>query len=180
MVVEADTANPQLDLATIYRRYFLEVARWVRALGAAPTDVEDLTQEVFLVVRRKLGTFHGGSMPAWLYRIASLTVADHRRRAWFRHLFSRRPAVDLDAIPGREGGGPLEAIERKEARQKLHSLLARMSEKRRTAFALFEIEGYSGEEIAELYGVPVATVWTRLFHARREFLGLLALERDEE
>ena len=45
-----------------------------------------------------------------------------------------------------------------------------MSEKRRTALILSEIEGYSGEEIARLQGIPVATVRTRLFHARREFL----------
>jgi RNA polymerase sigma-70 factor (ECF subfamily) len=47
-------------------------------------------------------------------------------------------------------------------------LLARLSEKRRSTFILFEIEGYSGEEIAALENVPVATVWTRLHHARRE------------
>jgi RNA polymerase sigma-70 factor (ECF subfamily) len=48
-----------------------------------------------------------------------------------------------------------------------------MAEKRRTAFVLFEIEGYSGEEIAELFGIPVATVWTRLHHARKDYFRLV-------
>jgi RNA polymerase sigma-70 factor (ECF subfamily) len=44
---------------------------------------------------------------------------------------------------------------------------------------LFEIEGYSGEEIAAFEGVPVNTVWTRLHHARREFATLIAQAREE-
>jgi RNA polymerase sigma-70 factor (ECF subfamily) len=48
-----------------------------------------------------------------------------------------------------------------------------MREKHRTAFVLFEIEGYTGEEIAELQGAPVATIFTRLYHARREFAAIV-------
>jgi DNA-directed RNA polymerase specialized sigma24 family protein len=51
---------------------------------------------------------------------------------------------------------------------------AKMREERRSAFVLFELEGLSGEEIARIQSVPVNTVWTRLFHARREFLVLAA------
>ena len=53
-------------------------------------------------------------------------------------------------------------------------MLGKMSEVRRTTFILFEIEGYSGEEIAEMQGIPLNTVWTRLHHARKEFLRLVA------
>jgi RNA polymerase sigma-70 factor (ECF subfamily) len=48
------------------------------------------------------------------------------------------------------------------------------------AFSLYEIEGYSGEEIAQLLDVPVATVWTRLHHARKEFLARVAELKEEE
>jgi RNA polymerase sigma-70 factor, ECF subfamily len=57
-----------------------------------------------------------------------------------------------------------------------------MSEKRRAAFILFEIEGYSGEEIARIHGIPLKTVWTRLHHARKDFLRIasdLPTEGDE-
>jgi RNA polymerase sigma-70 factor (ECF subfamily) len=49
-----------------------------------------------------------------------------------------------------------------------------MTEKRQTTFVLFEIEGYSGEEIAEIQSLPLDTVWTRLHHARKEFMRLVA------
>jgi RNA polymerase sigma-70 factor (ECF subfamily) len=55
-----------------------------------------------------------------------------------------------------------------------------MSETRRATFMLFEIEGYSGEEIAGMQGIPVATVWTRLHHARKEFFALVEEHRRHE
>jgi RNA polymerase sigma-70 factor (ECF subfamily) len=54
-----------------------------------------------------------------------------------------------------------------------------MSDMQRTAFVLFEIEGYSGEEIAELEQIPVNTVWTRLHHARKRFFELVDQARGE-
>ena len=55
-----------------------------------------------------------------------------------------------------------------------------MSEKLRTAFVLFEIEGYSGEEIARIQDIPLGTVWTRLHLARKEFWKLLTKQREAE
>src|SRR5438874_2014245 len=69
----------------IYERWFDDVVGWLYALGAPMSDTEDLAQEIFLVVRRKLNRFDGGNLAGWLYRISQLTVRDHRRRAWFRH-----------------------------------------------------------------------------------------------
>ena len=63
--------------------------------------------------------------------------------------------------------GPQEVLERKEARRLVYQALDQMSEKQRSAFVLFELEGYSGEEIAQLLQIPVATVWTRPHHGAR-------------
>ena len=163
----------KLDFSRIYEQHFDEVARWAGALGGPAADLDDLAQEVFLVVRRKLHRFDGRNLRAWLYAITARTVSDHRRRAWFRNVLSRRRDIELDSLP-RADESPAELVERAEARRLLYRLLEKMSEKRRTAFVLFEIEGYSGEEIAGLLGVPLATVWTRLHHARREFLARVA------
>ena len=70
--------------------------------------------------------------------------------------------------------GPVEQLERREAQRLLDRVLRTMTDKRRVAFALFEIEGYTGDEIALILDVPVATVWTRLHHARKEFLARVA------
>lgn len=171
-------AQPErsLDFSDIYERHFHEVERWIRALGGPETDLEDLAQEVFLVVRRKLDRFDGRNLRAWLYRISARTVSDHRRRAWFRNLILRQREVDVDALaaPVRS---PAEVLEQKETHRLVYRILGRMSEKRRAAFVLFEIEGLSGHEIAALLEVPVATVWTRLHHARRDFVRAV---RDQE
>ena len=79
----------------IYERWFGDVVPWLYALGVPSSDTEDLAQEIFLVVRRKLNRFDGGNLAGWLYRIAQLTVRDHRRRAWFKNLTVRRRNVDL-------------------------------------------------------------------------------------
>lgn len=168
-----------IDFTRVYSAFFPHVTRWIRALGGPPADVEDIAQDVFLVVRRRLGTFDGDNLVGWLYKITRFTLRDHRRRAWFRHVLARPGDIELDNLPHWQDG-PGTYLERKEAQRVLHELLSRMSDKRRTAFVLFEIEGYSGEEIALMEDIPVSTVWTRLYHARRDFLGLLAKHNARE
>jgi RNA polymerase sigma-70 factor (ECF subfamily) len=162
-----------LDFSTLYGEWFHEVSRWVRALGGLGVDHEDVTQEVFMVVRRKLHQFDGTNVSSWLYRIAVLAVRDHRRRAWFRRVVLRQPE-DGAPEPAAAQDGPAVALERKQERAVLMELLSRMNETRRATFVLFEIEGLTGEEIARVQDVPVATVWTRLHYARKEFLALVA------
>jgi RNA polymerase sigma-70 factor (ECF subfamily) len=168
--VARDERVPQ-TLDAIYRACFVDVARWVRALGANDADVEDLTQEIFIIVRRKLAGFDGVNLAGFLYRIARRTVRDHRRSAWLRYLFGKRGAFSDLVSSGPTG---LHVIHEREQRKVLQSILARMSEKRRTTFVLFEIEGYSGEEIAQIQSLPVKTVWTRLHHARKDFVRMVA------
>jgi len=170
------------DFADVYDEWFDEVSRWLRALGAPPAEHEDLAQEVFLVVQRRLPDFDHQNMAGWLYRIASRQVAAHRRLRWFKSVVARRPDVVLEDLADdrADHADPAVALEHKERRRVLESLLVQMSDKRRATFVLFEIEGYSGDEIARLQGIPVATVWTRLHHARKEFYALVEQRRRRE
>lgn len=168
-----------LDFRSIYDEWFDPVCRWLRALGGPSSDVEDLAQEVFLVVRRKLDRFDGGNLAGWLYAISTRTASDARRRAWFRHLFSRREELALDLLVD-GASGPAELLERKEAERVVYRILDGMSDKRRRVLILAELEGYDGEEIARLEDIPAATVRTRLFHARREFVERLGKLRRQE
>ena len=165
--------DPRVEFRAIYDAWFDDVSRWIRALGGLEADRDDIVQEVFLVVRRRLKAFDGNNIAGWLYRITSRQVRDARRRAWVRHIFTRRRGREPDVLP-HAGGSPAALLERKEEQRVLHTLLAKMAEARRTAFVLFEIEGLSGEEIARIQSIPVNTVWTRLHHARREFFALAA------
>jgi len=174
----ARPAAPPRDFAAIYTAYFRETERWLRAFGIPASDREDVAQETFLVVRRKLPTFDGVNVRGWVFRIAQRTASDHRRRAWFKNLFARRGDVDPDVTEW-SGAGPAETLERKESQERLAQLLEKLSEKKRTAFVLFEIEGYTGEEIAVLLGIPEGTVWRRIHMAREEFVRLAKGLRSE-
>jgi RNA polymerase sigma-70 factor (ECF subfamily) len=166
-----------LSFDHVYRSCFDDVARWVRALGANPADIEDLTQDVFIIVRRKLASFDGRNLPGFLYRIAQRTVRDHRRSAWVRRLLGRRqPLADLVA----RGPSALQLLQERERQRVVEGILEKMSEKRRTTFVLFEIEGFSGEEIAQIQSLPLKTVWTRLHHARKDFIRMVSQLPPEE
>ncbi len=165
--------------AALYDAWFDEVVRWIGALGMPSSETEDLAQEVFLVVNRKLSSFDGGNEAGWLYRITELTVRDHRHRAWFKNLFRRRQDVDLEKVARVEGIAPM-AHEQEQDRVVLQRILDKMSTKLRATFVLFEIEGRTGEEIAAIQNIPCATVWTRLHNARRVFWKLVAELRRQE
>jgi RNA polymerase sigma-70 factor (ECF subfamily) len=166
----------RLDFSLVYEAWFDPCLRWLRALGIPDAELEDAGQEVFVVVHRKLASFDGDKLPAWLYRIAANTASDHRRRAWFRRLWARAWSDTDELVCRRER--PDEQAERRDEERQLMRLLGRMSEKRRVAFCLFELEGYSGEEIALLLDVPQKTIWSRLHQARKEFLALVEKMRE--
>jgi RNA polymerase sigma-70 factor (ECF subfamily) len=164
----------RLDFDDVYREWFRHVVRWARALGGSSADLDDVAQEVFLVVQRKLVSFDGVNLGAWLFTITARTVSDQRRRGWFKKLFLRRDQDGLGKL--RAVGDPSVELERKQRQEALYRILDRISDKRRTVFVLYEVEEYSGEQIAELLQIPLATVWTRLHHARKELSRLAAEE----
>lgn len=167
-----ELVSERLSFNEVYSAWFYTVERWSYALGCPAADRADVAQEVFLVVRRKLEQFDGNNLSGWLYRITARKVKDYRRRIWFRNLFC---AADDESVEPSDS--PEEDYQRKQQQAVLRRVLAQMSEKQRTAFILFELEGYSGQEIAELLAVPVQTIWTRLHYARPEFFRLVEVER---
>jgi RNA polymerase sigma-70 factor, ECF subfamily len=176
-VVGRDGSSPGVDFEAIYQQWFHEVCTWTRVLGGPEADRDDIAQEVFLVVRRRLPAFDGRNLPGWLYRITQRQVRDLRRRTWFRHIFNQRRELETDGLP--HGSlGPAAALERKERKRVLYEILDKIREPRRSTFVFFEIEGLSGEEIAQLQEVPLNTVWTRLHHARRDFFALAAKHHE--
>jgi RNA polymerase sigma-70 factor (ECF subfamily) len=178
-VARAGGGDRAAKFRDIYEGWFDDVVKWLYALGAPSADTEDLAQEIFLVVRRQLPRFRGGNLAGWLYEISRRTVRDHRRRAWFRNLVLRRQDIDFAQVPN-TSAGPARSYEDAENRRIFQSLVSRMSEKLRTAFVLFEIEGYSGEEIARVQDIPLGTVWTRLHHARKAFWKLVNDQQRRE
>jgi RNA polymerase sigma-70 factor (ECF subfamily) len=175
----ARDSESDLDrIEALYRAHADFVHGAVLRLGGPTMDADDLTHEVFLVALRKWSRLPpGADARAWLYGVAARAVSAARRKArWRRRLGRANPPLASQWTDPELGTDPF----RRDARATVYRLIERMSEKKRAVFLLFEIEGLSGEEIAELVRAPLKTVWTRLYHARREFLKALDLERERQ
>jgi RNA polymerase sigma-70 factor (ECF subfamily) len=174
-LVDLDTKSvTSYDFSRVYSDWFRVVRRWCHSFGGPSADVDDLVQEVFVVVQRKLPSFEGAHLAAWLYSIALRTVRDQRRRSWFRRVVLGREKATNDVED--ERASSLALLEQKQTRARFYRIVASMNRKWRDTFVLFEVVGHSGDEIAVLTGLPPATVRTHLHRARKEFLALVAAE----
>lgn len=166
---------PGLSAEQVYERHADFVWRTLQHLGARNADLEDLAQEVFVTVHRRISSFDGRSkLTTWLFGVCLHLVQRHRRRAYFRleFLHAEPPErVDLETPEVRYAGA--------EARVRLERLLDKLSPERRATFVLFEVDGVSCEEIAELTAVPVGTVYSRLHLARKQVAKTAARLRRE-
>lgn len=161
------TPSEAVSFERIYQDWFAHVSRWVIALGARRSDQEDLVQDVFTVAYRRLHLFDGNNIAGWLYLIARRKARDYRRLAWVQHLFTPETSTPL-AAASQVGPGPLELLETKQKSEVLCRRLAKLPSDQRAVFTLFELEGFSGQEIAQQQQVPLGTVWVRLYTARRK------------
>jgi RNA polymerase sigma-70 factor (ECF subfamily) len=158
-----EQANPA-GADAVYQQHADFVWRTLQHLGVRDADLEDLAQEVFVAVHRSLASFdHRSKLTTWLFGICLHLVQRHRRRAYFRleFLYAEPPERVWHQTPEAEYAA-------QEARVSLERLLDKLSPERRATFVLFELEGASCEEIAELTSVPVGTVYSRLHLARKQ------------
>jgi RNA polymerase sigma-70 factor (ECF subfamily) len=161
------SSNPS-SFAEAYRDYAQRVARWAHSLGGASIDPEDVVQEVFLVVNRKLASFTGeGGFPTWLFEITRRVVANHRRRQG-RGSWTREGDHDLESVPSQAPDAAAE-LDRQRMTALLYQALDDLPEKYRTVFVLYEIDELSSTAIAELCRLKPSTVRVQLVRARARF-----------
>jgi len=148
--------------AELARRYLRPVHAVAASFLSEPADVEDAAQETFLRALEAIASFDPDRPFApWLYQIARNVARnrlDHRSR-W------RTEAAGDDLAAASPNPGT--TMERAEIRALVDRVLARMPDQRRTAFRLFEVEGYTSAETARLMGVSEGTVRSHVHHARR-------------
>ena len=154
-----------------------------------PADASDITQEVFIKVFRNIRTFHGeASLRTWIYRIA-LHEASNQRRWWSRH---KRQEITMEAPCGGHDAefdgaslslgatladnhdSPFDHAAQAETRARVEAALRQVPEAFRTVVILREIEGFTYEEIAEILGVNLGTVKSRLTRGRAALREILA------
>ena len=159
-----------LDLGSLYYAHERTVRGWAARLGGPGIDVEDVVQDVFLVARRRLKSFEGpGKITTWLFRTTEKVVQTARRKLRLRRWLSLSNDSDAAGI-GMPGLTPGEALERRREIRDVYRVLDRLPERQRRVLILFELEGLSTHEIAQLVGARVGTVRVWLFRARARFM----------
>lgn len=166
---------PSTGFEAIYREHFRFVWRSVKRLGVQAASVDDVVQEIFLVVHRRMDDFEGrSSTKTWLYGITRRVIADHRRT------LRRKPGCSdgsehLEALHDTTQA-PDASAEQAEQVRLLYRLLDTLDDDKREVFILAELEGMTMNEIGEALEVNANTVSSRLRAARQRFEEALAQE----
>ena len=155
------------------KRYAASARRVARAVLGNLEDADDAAQDGFLSALRHLGRYdpHRPFGP-WLLRIVANAATDRLRR---------RRVRAADAIPptlAARDPGPDREADKRALHAALRQGLTALPERQRVAVVLFDVEGYTHAEIAEVLGIPVGTVRSHVFHARRALRTTLAAWKD--
>ena len=163
------TPEANLDrVRVLFEKHGNFVWRAAAQMGVTEHERDDVVQDVFLVVYRRLDDYEGrGAITSWLYGIVRGLVQNRRRRTTRRqHLQALAPPAGVHS-PDPESAQAFEAF------------LGTLPDTRREVFVLSEVEGMSGPEIAAALGLKLNTVYSRLRTAKREF-GAFAKEIMQE
>ncbi|OJY27764.1 MAG: hypothetical protein BGO98_41650 [Myxococcales bacterium 68-20] len=150
--------------------------RTLKYQGVAERDLDDITQEVFLIIFRKVDELDSPpSMRPWIYGICVRVASDYRKRARHRHevLVSDAPESTTEATPSSEA-------ERVAAKRQLTEMIQRLDEDKRAVLVLHEIENIPMNEVALIVDCPVKTAYSRLAAARKHLTTMLSKANRSE
>jgi RNA polymerase sigma-70 factor (ECF subfamily) len=179
-------AGSEEAFAWLIARYHQPIYSLLARMVHDRADAADLAQEVFVKVFRGVGRFHGeSSLRTWIYRIA-LHEASNQRRWWMRHKQQEVPIEQemTDSCSGAPiklkemlidpADSPYEMAMHAENRARVEGALRQVAEPFRTTLILRDIEGFVYEEVAEIQGVNLGTVKSRLVRGRALLRAILA------
>jgi RNA polymerase sigma-70 factor (ECF subfamily) len=169
-LVKETLAGNQASFQLLVERYQSRIFALVRHYTRNAVEIEDLVQDSFLKAYSRLDSFqHQSSFYTWLYRITTNTVLDHMKR---RGRSPVQAVEDLEVVdvpnPARSVG-PDAAMERDEIAKITHAVLEEMPDIFRTVLVMREFDDLSYQEIADVLGISIGTVESRLFRARARF-----------
>jgi RNA polymerase sigma-70 factor (ECF subfamily) len=184
-LIEELRAGSEEAFAWLIARYHQPIFSLLARTVQNRADAADLTQEVFVKVFRGIRGFHGeSSLRTWIYRIA-LREASNQRRWWARHKQHEVPIeqeitegdpanpIRLKELLVDPSQSPYDAAVHEENRARVEAALAKVPEPFRTTLILRDIEGFVYEEVAEMQGVNLGTVKSRLVRGRAWLRGVL-------
>lgn len=167
----ADWQPPAWD--ELVREYSPQVYRLAYRLTGQRADAEDLTQEVFIRVFRSLDSYQPGTFSGWLHRITTNLFLDQVRRKQ-RQRTSALGEYDSDAPRAARGDEPERHFEMTNLDVDIQTALAELAPEYRAAVVLRDIEDLTYEEIAEVLGISLGTVRSRIHRGRAKLRTALA------
>jgi len=169
LAATGDVAAFEEVYRTYHRRVYAQCLRMTRSVAEA----EDLTQEVFIQLYRKLKTFRGDSLfTTWLHRLTTNAVLMHFRKVAAR---PEQTAEDAETLNGFAGGTPGGSLVDRIA---LDEAIRQLSPGYRAVFILHDIEGYEHHQISQMLGCAVGTSKSQLHKARMRLRELLNKKTD--
>lgn len=150
-------AGLQSAYVAFFRAHYGRVVRWMVVLGVPSAAADDVAQEVFLVAHRKFDQLRPDASEAgWLMAIARNVASTHRRGA------ARARARERHASPPAAAPDPEATVMRSEAASLIQSFVETLPDEQRVVFAMYELDGASGSEVAEALGLSRHTVHSRI------------------
>lgn len=167
------------DLAAfelIYERYHRRTYSLTLRMTNNQTEAEDLTQEVFIQLFRKIGSFRGDSaFSTWLHRLTVNQVLMYfRRRSVKNEKVSDDGEMPEQTVAGSANPGKMQVVDR----IALKNAIAELPNGYKNVFVLHDVEGYEHEEVARLLGISVGTSKSQLHKARLKLRGLLIKQQN--
>jgi len=162
----------------LYRRHSGRLYNVVYRMTGSAADAEDLLQDVFLQVYRRIDSYRGeAALGTWLYRLAVNTCLDHLRS---RQGHQRKVTDFIEDIEGLEPvASPSWRPDRALDRMDLEWAIAKLPPSYRSAFVLHDVEGHEHHEVAEMLGIAEGTSKSLLHKARIRLRAFLRGERTE-
>ena len=160
----------------LYERYHRRTYSLCLRMTSSQTEAEDLTQEVFIQLFRKVGSFRGDSaFSTWLHRLTVNQVLMHfRRRSVKNERTSEDGEMPEQMVRGTSNPNRMQVVDR----IALKNAIAELPNGYRNVFILHDVEGFEHEEVARMMGISVGTSKSQLHKARLKLRGLLIKKQD--
>jgi RNA polymerase sigma-70 factor (ECF subfamily) len=170
-LAQRSAAGDMAAFEELYRRHFRRVYALCLRMTGNPDEAEDLTQEVFIQLQKKVGSFRGDSaFTTWLHRMTVNQVLMHFRRRKSRPEFITEDAeTPIQIVQGTENHNRMPVVDK----IILEDAISKLSPGYRSVFVLHDIEGYEHGEVAEMLGISEGTSKSQLHKARLKLRQLI-------
>ncbi len=177
LVLQQIKGGDRKAFSVLVKQYQKLVFHVVQRIVTRPEDVEDISQEVFIKVYRQLDTFAFESkLATWIARIAYLTAIDYLRKYPSNPTDSTQPVDQLYLTHDT----PEQVLIQSDVSSYIQKLIETLPESYRVVLTLYHLEEFSHSEIEQITGMPVGTIKSHLFRARKLLKDRLAISLNQE